>query len=562
MFIQGNRYTTKSGEERMSYSLAEIQNVDGKSRKRTLLNLGQEFALPRENWSQVSTLVRESFDGQSSVELEFNSTPVAMAARQIIRRLHAAGYRAESSENPYKAIAIQRIDYPPNAIRSVGAERLTLRALELLGLDDSLENLNYSPISIRLAKASVIARMLKPSSRPIAKWIQQDSALLELLDLESHPVTATRLRNVAQKLWPVRGQVLRGLKNNSPQSDKSGADIRCRDLTNEYGKPRESAMIIFMLNEQGEMCGSKLLRNPQQYLNSTRRIKYSKDILIVTPDFISDRLLHRWTRSGIRWLCVNLNGSRAQGSAGSEKFDLANFNSELRLYAVSSRGQPVEEIEEECLNFETALTELDANLSMPYRPSKYRTIQKHIAALRDQYHRASDRYEVHLSRGKAEKVVAISFKRVGRAQHGSSLNRYILRTNLMDWDKNQLSLLYHRLTENRRIIRALDASTVDESDSRYHSLDAKKAYWTTTILAFMAVQLMEKILREKGIEAEWGGLRRMLAPWERITSILTSSNSDMYLEHQDTRIDSALANIAAAMGVKPARHLKRSKYRF
>lgn len=562
MFIQGNRYTTKSGIKRMSYSLVELRYVDGRPRKRTLLNLGQEFSLPREDWSKLTTLVRENFDGQSSVELEANSSPIASVARQIIRRLHAAGYRAELAENPYESIVVQRIEYPPNANRSVGAERLCLRAIERLNLEGSLTKLGYSPPSIRLAKVCIIAKMVKPGSRPIVDWVQKDSSLLELLDMEAHPVTLAKLRRVAGKLWPVRGQVLRGMNLNGLLPGEDVTSRRCRDLTYVEDATENAAMIIVLLSGHDALRSCKVLRNPNHFLHSVKRIKSSNDILVIRSDQVTEQLLHRWTKCGIKWLCINFDDPAAREPLGSANYELVHFASELRLYANSLQDQPNELVEEDCRRFERALTELEANLTVPFRPSKYRTVKKHIGALRDQYSCGSDLYDIHLSRGKADKVVGISFKRVGKSQPGSSSYRYVLRTNLMDWDRDQLTRHFKQLTENRRIIRALDDRTIQMSDHGHERLDLKKANWAVMLLAFMVVQSIERTLRDNGIELDWMTLRRKLARWQRITSILTSSDADIYLERQDTRIDSELGRIAAALGVKPVRHLKRSKYRF
>ena len=53
MFIRANSYTRKNGEKGTSILLLQSQRIQGVSRHRSLLNLGADFKVPKEDWTEL-----------------------------------------------------------------------------------------------------------------------------------------------------------------------------------------------------------------------------------------------------------------------------------------------------------------------------------------------------------------------------------------------------------------------------------------------------------------------------------------------------------------------------
>ena len=568
MYIKHRRYVTKDGEVRRACSLVETHSVDGKVTQQTLLDLGREFSLSREAWSHVVKLVKECLDGQSSIELETHSTPESHVARQIIRRLHAKGYRAAKIDDSFKAIEIQRIDYPPNAHRTVGGERLAIRALDLLELDGALQSVRLAPPAIRIVKVCILASMLKPRGRPIMQWLSRDSAVLELLDMESQPLTEAKLRSVPRKLWPRRSKLLSALQGTHGGPDGTTLSSQCRDYTFSKAKPHSNEAasvdqaIMLILDGQGAVQGCRLVRNPAKHLREASRIKATGDILVVRADQVTDLQLFRWSRRGIRWLCINVDDSRLCESTSAIQWDLAHFTTELRLYrhCQDSSDRPSGDLQLRCQEFEAAMAELRDRLVATDHPARIPTAQRQLAELQSHFEDVSGLYDIHLSRGPSSRVVGLDYKQVSKLPASTPTFRYALRTNLMDCDRDQLVQITQQLMENRRILQCLNDGVSPEFDGRMRSTDAKKERWLVMLLACLAVRKIERTLLGRGIEVEWDTLRDSLQDWNRITAIITGSDSTVCLQRQDTQVGLDIHRIAAAMGVQPARHLERCAY--
>ena len=562
MYIQATRHVTKRGEVRKYFRLREVRHVDGNSQSRTLLNLGRDFPLPREAWSKVTTLIKESFDGQSSVELESHATPESKVARQLIQRLIAAGYRAESSDDPYQVKVVQRIEYPPNATRSVGAERIVLQAMDMLGLDAVLKEIGKRPPALRMIKACIAARMLKPRGRIITEWLRHDSAMLELLGLDSSPLTEAGLRHVAYTLWLIRYRILERTQRAFPETE--GKPFRDFTYTETFtDKPLTGAKLVPILDGYGYVQGCTVVRNPDDFLTRTRRIKNAKCMLIAGAGQVTDRWLYRWTKAGVGWLCVNLDMLATAERSAPMKWDLARFATEFRLYErwEAAGEQTCEETEAACLKLEEALIRLHENLSKKSSYSRYPAVVRRMAALNEEFSHVTHLYDIHVSRERPERVSSIDFKRISANPATSSPFRYTLRTNLTDWDTDRLESMWRRLLDNRRMFRVLNHQADPAGAADSESAEQRKSRWASAVLAYQVVRLIEEKLRGKGIDAEWSALRKKLRPWERITSVLTATDTTIFLERQDTQIEPDLRKIAETVGIRPSQHLKRSVYR-
>ena len=239
MYIKATKtHTDKNGNPVRSYRLVLAQRVGGKVRHRTLLNLGTNYPVPREKWKAVTDLAEALLLGRPPL---LEAAPdVQAAADDIVARLRARGFRAEALREEAHRPDVATVDLDSLAHenpRSVGCERLCLKALDDLGFADILYGLDIKGRDGRIASALIVARMVHPASeRETSRWLRRDSATAELLGLEGDRKALSRktLYRIGDLLWRHRADIQKELFSRERSLLDIPDTIAFYDLTNVH----------------------------------------------------------------------------------------------------------------------------------------------------------------------------------------------------------------------------------------------------------------------------------------------------------------------------------------
>ena len=187
MYIKATKtHTDKDGQPVRSHRLVLSRRVGDKVRHRALLNLGTDYPVPREKWKVVTDLAEALLLGRPPL---LEAAPdVQAAAEDIVAKLRARGFRPEAIQEEARKPEIATVDLDTlehENPRTVGCERLCLKALDDLGFAEILHGLDIKGRDGRIATALIVARMVHPASeRDTSRWLRRDSATAELLELE------------------------------------------------------------------------------------------------------------------------------------------------------------------------------------------------------------------------------------------------------------------------------------------------------------------------------------------------------------------------------------------
>ena len=139
MYIRQTKTSTSvAGEAYYTYRLVASERIGGKVRQKTLLNLGRNFSLPREQWPHLCTRIESILSGQMvlvtpSDEIE----KVAQRyAAQLVTATHSDDRQTEKTPVSYEKVDIASLELVRP--RSIGVEHVGLEALRLLGLPEIL----------------------------------------------------------------------------------------------------------------------------------------------------------------------------------------------------------------------------------------------------------------------------------------------------------------------------------------------------------------------------------------------------------------------------------------
>ena len=235
-----------SGGSYSSFRLLRNVRSDSGTRQIHLLNLGADFDVPPQRWPELVQLILDCDSSQLSLK---PPDPQLLALAQRIHRC----LLERSALHPGDGLASVRLDSLVHShVRSVGAERLALHALDQLAFRDALEAVGTSPRDARVAAALVLARRLQPSSeRAACNWLNSRSATLELLGLEcARPLSLNKLYRTADILWRHR-DALEGARCRRERAlFETTSTLVFIDLTNVHYHGRAGGDLQFGRSQQ------------------------------------------------------------------------------------------------------------------------------------------------------------------------------------------------------------------------------------------------------------------------------------------------------------------------
>ena len=237
------------GEPYYSYRLVESVRIGQTVKQRTVLNLGKHFSLEPEHWpllsARIEQLVNTPMEQASLFDLRepTNESLEAYAQRYaaLIIQKQALPITKPSAEElshgktcvDYQTIDVNQLDLLQP--RTLGAESLALQAMQQLNLPQKLAECGFTAPERHAAIGSIIARAVHPASeRETHRWLQQNTALGELLDHDFGTTSLTRLYTIADKLLSHQPAIESFLSHREQDLFQLNRTIVLYDLTNTY----------------------------------------------------------------------------------------------------------------------------------------------------------------------------------------------------------------------------------------------------------------------------------------------------------------------------------------
>ena len=188
----------KDGGQYYSYRLVESRRTEKGVRQHTLLNLGVDFSLPREQWPDLTKRIEAILGGQQS--LFGIDSDIERLAQEIASRIVLSHQDVDDSDSiDYREVDLDTIEL--TRPRSVGGEHVTLEALRSLGLDKKLGELGFNGPQTAAAMGTIIGRACHPGSEMATHaWLQERSGLGELIDYDFNRLSLYGMYQISDKL--------------------------------------------------------------------------------------------------------------------------------------------------------------------------------------------------------------------------------------------------------------------------------------------------------------------------------------------------------------------------
>ena len=586
---------------------------DGKKRNDHLLCLGPLEGLTKAERNELADMLTVMIEEGQSV-MSFNPVLYEKAmefylkyresrpAEEFDPVLRAEAERKEA-ERRRDLVTIRLSSLVQKQARTIGPEAVCRSTLCLLKVREFLSSRGWSREQVDLALMQIIARAIYPFSElKTVRYLQGNSALLEMFKIERRKVTKDALYQSAQRLWEVHRKMEDFLHERVRSMFNLEEKILLLDISNTYFEGRmEASKLCFhgrskekrndckivvlaaVVNNEGLLVRTMIYEGNRQDVTTVREVVGSLDaetspearkIVVMDAGFYS--------ADNVKWLTANsfdyitvLPSGYAKFTPDSDKVVRHEDcrHQEIRLQMgtaeidgvkhkallVDSDAKALKEQsmhDQACKRYEEGLEAIRAGITKKGGTKLRDAVNARLGRLYKQYGAIRKEYEVTFTyegKGKKEKAVAMEWKRkeesiAGRKKfHG----KYVLLTSLDENDEVNVWKFYNVIRTVEETFHTLKS----DLDMRpvYHKSDGGiKAHLNLTVLAYWIVSVTKYRLKLKEYpNVRWDEIMRIAQAQVVVTAEMDTEDGQRVTVRQSTEAEEELAKIYSLLEVNP-----------
>lgn len=582
----------KDGTQYFTYRLVESQRIGKKVKQVTLLNLGRNFSLPREQWPELSSRIHDIIIGRHHL---FPTVDEIEKLAQRYAALVIQGQQSEHDEQLYKEVDIGSLEVIRP--RSVGKEHVALEALRSLKLEDKLRGLGFNTPHLAAAIGTIIGRMCSPGSELAThNWLQNVTGLGELIDFDYGKTSLYSLYQVSDELFKHKEAIEAHLYNQEKRLFGFQETITLYDLTNTYfegscqsnnlaayGHSKEKrtdcplVTLALVLDSsgfpkkskvfEGNVSESQTLAEMITGLESptTPEMFEQKNATIVMDAGIASEENIEWLKENrYPYIVVSRKHHREFNEDdavlvkkdGDYKVKVQTTvdpdTGEALLYCHSTRKEKKELAIGDLFikRFEDTMQKLAEGLHKKGCVKKYDKVLERIGRIKQKNPRASKQYKITVEKNdKSGMATLITWKHVPKADTKDTFpGVYCLRTSHNDWGENKLWHTYTMLTELEGVFRSLKTE-LGLRPVYHQKTDRVTGHLFITVLAYHVVHTIRYRLKSTDINSSWGDLRKQLEGQARVTVTMKLKDGNIVHVRKSTRPELRQQKIYNALGL-------------
>jgi len=592
MFIrQTKTNTSSSGEAYLTYRLVESKRNGSKVSQRTLLNLGRNFDIPRDEWSDLCERIDQILNAQDAL---FPVDPaIEKAAQHIYSQLIAL--RAElipvsvTTVDDFQEVDVNSLQVIKS--RSVGAEYVALEALKELKLPELFESVGLNGRQQAAALGNIIGRMCEPRSElGTWNWLQNKSALGELLEFDFESMPLMQLYRASDCLIKHRSAIESHLFQQAQNLFNFTPSVTLYDLTNTYfegraeknskakrGRSKEKRSDCPLVTLGLTLDASGFIRQSKVFDGNVvegltlevmlEQLDAPKGALVIMDAGIATEENIDWLiENDYKYLVVSRSrkrefdidkARRIESACGHEIYlerTTGERENEIKLCCWSQqRARKDEEINESFrLKYEAELQKLAEGLSKPRCTKKRDRVNERLGRLKQSFQRVAPHYRIEMTLNEKEDTVTSLQWHFEPSSNSKQTHPgvYALRSNLLDWDDETLWRTYTMLTDLEAVFRSLK-SELGMRPVYHHKESRCDGHLFITVLAYQAVQVIRRKLKDRGIQLSWKSLRDILEVQRRVTVTFKQKNGRILHVRKSSIPEAELADIYEILNLDP-----------
>jgi len=591
MFIRQTTTCRKAdGSTYQTYRLVDSSRIGNKVKQRTLLNLGADYPFSKGQWGEITHRVESILHHQPSL---LPVTPELEAEAKRLADKIIANNKEYAPKEPVSTIDYQHVDVDSlehSQVRSVGVEHMAWSAMQSLEVDKKLTALGFNGAELAAAIGTIIGRMIAPGSeRSTHAWLQQQSALGELIGYDFDKCSLTRLYKVSDRLVECKKALeshlfererdlfnldctvtLYDLINTFFEGVSAASELTARGHSKEKRSDCPLVTLGLVLDSSGFPRCSKVFKGNASEPSTLKEMvesltgSESNPLIVMDAGIASEENLIWLKEQGCRYLVVSRKRHqewdeelshlvRKEGTNEVRVYSKrSDDDGEIELYCRSSSRAAKEEAIDALFaqRFEARLQNLADGLSRKGCTKTYDKVLVSIGRLKQKYARAAHCYEITVEKEeKGKHATKITYLRTDNKPIEYA-GVYCLRTNVMEWSDDKLWHTYVTLTDLEAVFRSMKT----ELGMRpvYHRIDDRiQGHLWITLLAYHLVHHIRLNLKSNDIHDSWDTLRNCMASHVRITTTMRTKNGDTFHIRKASRPEAHQMVIYKSLGLPP-----------
>ncbi len=589
------------------------RDSDGKERKTHVLYLGRLEGLTRQDRKELAWMLTEMIENRQSVMSE-NTALYEMAmdfylkyrqtkwAQEDDPVLKAEAERKER-ERRRDLVTVRLSSLVQKEARSIGPEAVCRSTEDMLGIRQFLNSKGWPREEVDLALMQIIARAVYPFSElKTVRYLQGNSALLEMFKLDRRKVTKDALYKSAVRLWDVHREMEDYLHDRVRSMFNLEEKILLMDISNAYmegrmegsglcfhghsKEKRDDCKIVVLaavVNTDGLLVRTMIYEGNRQDVTTVKEVvgtlasqtsADARKIVVMDAGFYS--------AANARWLTENNFDYITVLPSGCSKFtpdscrvvrheDCRHQEIRLQLGKVRMEGEERKALlvdsdaktlkersmhGQACSRYEQGLEAIRAGILKKGGTKKRDAVNNRLGRLDRQYGAIRKEYDVTFTyegTGKNEKAVGMDWRRKEdcAAARSSFHGKYVLLTSLDESEELNIWKFYNVIRTVEETFHTLKS----DLDIRpvYHKSDGGiKAHLNLAVLAYWIVSVTKYRLKMKEYpNVRWDEIMRIAQAQVVVTAEMDTEDGRKVSVRQSTEVENELSKIYNLLEVNP-----------
>ena len=599
MFIR--QYKTKNkktGKIYIKHQLVQSYRTGSGPRQRVVMNLGK-LNLDRSEWRRLAFELEGRLSGQQSLIKE---PEITSEVERVFKNYNFYKLRKKREDKKPDRLSIDLDKVATTNNRSLGPELVAEDAWHRLSMETILKGAGLDERSRAIAKASIFARLIRPSSELSAlRWINNISSVDEIIDSGLADLKKNPLYQVADVLLYQKDAIEKGLRKREKEIFPAKNILFLYDLTNTYfegaargnslakrGKSKDKRSdcplicLALLVDSRGYPLFSQVYEGNQSEPETLDTIldrleeDSNKSLLSLKPTIVADKGIA--TKENIALLegrgfdYMVVERKKTQKDYLNEFSSLKGFSKDTeeegpdtiyfkkvihedkaRLLVASSARKEKEEAADALK--ESRFLEDAGRLKRSVKKGNVILASKvnvRIGRLLQHYPTVAKYYDIEPntdSEGKKVLDLLIDKKQVKRENRNILTGCYVIETTHSDMEAEDILKSYHSLARVESAFRSLKTD-LGLRPLYHHKASRCSAHLFISVLAYHLLNTIELALTQKGEHKRWSTIRDELSTHMRTTVIMTDSEGAIHHIRVSSSPETHQKKIYDMLGVK------------
>lgn len=588
------------------YRLCEsYRDADGKVKQRTVLGLGELLDFPTElERKELADLLTEMIN-EGTFRLcdkqKLYDAAVGFYGKWLEEKKEAqeradklaeeARRKAEEAKEIKVSIKLKSLH--PEMSRAIGAEHVCLDTVKRLGIREFLESRGWSREKVDTAIVQIIARAIYPYSEyKTVKYLRENSAVCEMFGLNPDKITKDTLYTSAHSLWDVHKEMEDFLHRRVCSMFDIDERILLFDLTNTYfegrledsklchrGRSKEKrddckiVVLAAVVNKEGLLVRTEIFEGNRQDVSTLEDVIGSlekdlpeggKHLIVMDAGFSSTSNL-KWLKDNkYDYITVKRSSGAKYMTEGPVKTVADNKGQTIRLQMAKVEGiddtvllvdSDAKTAKERSMyelfigRYETGLAKIKAGIEGK-GTKKRDKVNARLGRLDAKFPGVRKNYDISFTYNENDVATSMIWSKnaevdeMTRRMHG----KYLLQTSLDEKDEENIWEFYNVIRTVEETFKTLK-SDLDIRPVFHKTDNATKAHLNLAVLAYWVVSTTKYRLKQKGINARWEELLRIMSTQQRVTMVAEQTNGHLMKVRRSTTPETKLTEIQSALGI-------------